>query len=138
MPIKPVIQQEATGCAIASTAVLAGVSYAAAKKVANNMAISANDASLWSDTAHIRRLLQAYHIKADNTEIPFKSWQALPDRALLAIKWHMEKGTPYWHWVVFVRDVSWEYVLDSKKALKKNVRMDFGRIKPKWFIGVTT
>jgi len=62
--------------------------------------------------------------------------KSLPDRALLAIKWHLEKDIPYWHWVVFVRDTNNEYVLDSKKALKQNVRTDFGRIKPKWFIGV--
>jgi hypothetical protein len=38
--------------------------------------------------------------------------------------------------VVFVRDATGEYVLDSKAALKNNVRRDFGRIKPKWFIAV--
>ena len=134
--MKPVIQQEATGCTIASTAALAGVSYAAAKKVANNLGISADDSSLWSDPASIRRLLRHYHISTDNTQTPFKTWQALPDRALLAIKWHREKGKAYWHWVVFVRDDSGEYVLDSNRKLKQPVRTDFGRIKPKWFITV--
>jgi ABC-type bacteriocin/lantibiotic exporter with double-glycine peptidase domain len=134
--MKPVIQQEATGCAIASSAVLAGVSYAAAKKVANSLGISATDSTLWSGTSHIRRILKHYKISTSPPETPFKNWQTLPDSALLAIKWHKENGKAYWHWVVFVRDASGEYVLDSKKALKQNVRTDFGRIKPKWFIGV--
>ena len=34
-------------------------------------------------------------------------------------------------------DLSGEYVLDSNRKLKQPVRTDFGRIKPKWFIGVT-
>ena len=134
--MKAVIQQEIAGCAIASTAALAGVSYTTAKKVAKNLGITATDPTLWSSTTHIRRLLHYYHINVDNSETPFTDWQSLPDRTLLAIKWHLEKGIPYWHWVVFVRDTNGEYVLDSKKALKQNVRTDFGRIKPKWFIGV--
>ena len=135
--MKSVIQQEVTGCAIASTAALAGVTYPAAKKVAKTLGITACDSSLWSNTAHIRRLLKHYNISASPKETPFKNWQSLPDCALLAIKWHKEKGKPYWHWVVFVRAASGEYVLDSKKSLKKNVRKDFSRIKPKWFIKVT-
>jgi len=135
--MQPVIQQEANGCAIACTATLAGVSYAAAKKAEKILGITAADATLWSGTAHIRKLLNYYKISTNPTETPFESWQALPDRALLAIKWHKEKNTAYWHWVVFVRDEKSEYVLDSKSTLKQNIRTDFGRIKPKWFIGIT-
>lgn len=29
------------------------------------------------------------------------------------------------------------YRLDSKQALTQNGRTDFGRIKPKWFIGIS-
>ncbi len=139
--MKPVIQQEIAGCAIASTAALAGISYTTAKKAAKSLGITATDPTLWSDSTHIRRLLRHYNIKTDKHETPFTNWQSLPDRALLAIKWHLEKEIPYWHWVVFVRDTNGEYVLDSKKVLKQNVRTDFGRtdfgrIKPKWFIGV--
>ena len=134
--MKPVIQQEITGCAIASAAVLAGVSYATAKKIASDLGISARDPSLWSDTDHIRRLLKKLGIASAPDEKPFRKWRALPDRALLAIKWHREKGIPYWHWVVFVREYDEEFVLDSKKGLAKNKRTDFGRIRPKWFIEV--
>jgi ABC-type bacteriocin/lantibiotic exporter with double-glycine peptidase domain len=134
--MKPVIQQEATGCAIASSAALAGISYTAARKVAVRLGISAGDPSLWSDTAHIRRLLKNLGISTAADEKTFRSWRSLPGRALLAIKWHREKGVPYWHWVVFVRENGEEYILDSKKGLAKNKRKDFGRIKPKWFIEV--
>jgi hypothetical protein len=68
--------------------------------------------------------------------MPFVSWSALPAKALLAIKWHRDRRRSYWHWVVFVRTHERAYVLDSASALKRHVRTDFGRMKPKWFIAV--
>ncbi|WP_010322707.1 hypothetical protein [Marinobacterium stanieri] len=135
--MKPVIQEETTGCGIAACAALAGVSYKEAKQLAGTLGIRAADKALWSDTQYVRRLLAAFDISASSSETAFTSWDALPDRALLAIKWHLEQDTPFWHWVVFVRENGEARVLDSKQALKSNTRKDFGRIKPKWFIEVT-
>lgn len=135
--MKPVIQLERTGCGIASVAALAGVSYTAAKRVANRMDISATNSRLWSETTHVCRLLKHYRLHASSNPTPFVSWDALPNRALLAIKWHRVKDRAFWHWVIFVRDSGGAYVLDSKKALKRRVRKDFWRMKPKWFIEVT-
>ena len=101
--MKPVIQKEKTGCAIASVAAIAGISYEEAKKTANTLGIYAEDESLWSDTGHIRRVLDQLGFKTGLGEIPFKDWNALPDLALLATKWHIEKEKPFWHWAVFVR-----------------------------------
>ncbi len=56
--MKPVVQLERTGCGIASVAALAGVSYTAAKHVANRMGIHARDSRLWSETTHMRQLLR--------------------------------------------------------------------------------
>jgi hypothetical protein len=123
--MKPVVQLERTGCGIASVAAIAGVSYPKAKSIANSLGIHAEDKTLWSATSHVRRLLG------------HRSWNELPDLALLSIKWHLEQGQPYWHWVVFVREGGHAYVLDSKKSLRENRRTDFGRMKPKWFIPVT-
>jgi len=134
--MKPVIQEEATGCAIASAASLSGMSYVQVKQIANDMGIYVTDASLWSETKSIRNLLTRLGIQTTTNEVPFVNWQSLPDCALLAIKWHLEQEKPYWHWVVFVREDGQAYVLDSKKSLKKNIRKDFGRIKPRWFIKV--
>ena len=133
----PVAQLERTGCGIASVAAIAGLSYRKAKTIANSLGIYAEDKKLWSDTAHVRRLLRHLGFSGSPRERPFRSWNALPDLALLSIKWHLERGRPYWHWVVFVREDGHAYVLDSKQSLRKNRRTDFGRIKPKWFIAVT-
>lgn len=130
------MQQERTGCGIASVAAIAGLSYPAVKAIAGSLGIRASDRRLWSQTAHVRRLLRHLGFKAGGRELVFRSWDALPDLALLAIKWHCEHETPYWHWVVFVRELGKACVLDSNRGLSSNRRTDFGRMKPKWYIPV--
>lgn len=136
--MNPVVQQETTGCAIASSAAIAGISYNEAKATANRLGIHARDKNLWSSTGYIRTLLKELGYSIGKMEEPFKDWQSLPDCALLSIKWHIKGGKPFWHWVVFVREGEQDYVLDSKKTLKTNKRKDFRRMKPKWYIKVNT
>jgi hypothetical protein len=135
--LKPVIELERTGCGIAAVAALAGINYRETQRLANRLGIFADDSMLWSETHHVRRLLQEYGIRSANTEAPFTSWKALPDLALLAVKWHKERGRAFWHWVVFWRGPRGPVVLDSKRALRRHVRTDFGRMMPKWFIPVS-
>ena len=134
--MKPVVQLERTGCGIASVAALAGVSYRETQRVANRLGIFADDPKLWSETGYVRRLLKEYGVRSARTEVPFTSWEALPNLALLAIKWHKEGDRAFWHWVVFWRGSSGPVVLDPKRALRTQIRTDFGRMKPKWFIGI--
>lgn len=134
--MKPVIQEEITGCGIASVAAIAGVSYRKVKEQAAKLGIFASDKKLWSETNYVSELLKVFGVKTSGKKTPFKSWNKLPDLALLAIKWHRENGVPFWHWTVFIREKDEFYVLDSKASLKTNKRTDFGRIKPKWYIEV--
>jgi hypothetical protein len=134
--MNPVVQLDRTGCGIAVVAAIAGVSYRRARRTAHRLGIVAADRRLWSGTAYVRRLLRAYRVRAVSAVRPFRSWSSLPDLALLAIKWHRERGRPCWHWVVFVRDHEGERVFDSNRSLTCHVRMDFGRMKPKWYLAV--
>ena len=134
--MKPVIQLQRTGCGIASVATVAGVRYREVQRAANQLGIYAEDERLWSETGYVRRLLQHYGIRAAQTEARFVSWPTLPDLALLAIKWHKVGGRAFWHWVVFWRGPNGPLVLDSKRALRTNIRTDFGRMRPKWFIAM--
>ena len=84
--IRPVVQEERTGCGIAAAAALAGVSYARAKAVAASLGISAQDPKLWSETASVRRLLTQFGLRPSRASKPFRSWTGLPDCPLLAIK----------------------------------------------------
>ncbi|HCB41805.1 MAG TPA: hypothetical protein DHW73_09350 [Pseudomonas sp.] len=135
--LQPVIQEQTTGCGIASAAVLLGCSYAQMKATANAMGIFAEDTALWSDTQYVRRLLATGNLVVSATEEPFVSWQALPDLALLAIKHHWEGDRPFWHWVVFERAGADMRVLDSASYLPANVRTDFAVMQPAWFIEVS-
>lgn len=136
--MNPVVQEDATGCGIAGAAMLAGVTYQHAKQAAAQLGIQVSDSRLWSDTALVRRLLEHYGIIAEPQEQPFRSWHTLPPLALLAIKWRREGHRAYWHWVVFRREGGQPVVLDPKKLLRNNIRTDFGRIKPRWFMAIHT
>lgn len=134
MQIKTIIQQESSGCGIACTAMLAGKSYEEVKQKANQLGIFADDKKLWSETGYVRRLLDEYEIKASKKEIPFTTWNALPNLALLAIKFRIEKDRSFWHWTVFQRTDGSQIVHDPASSLEKNKRNDFEKITPKWFI----
>lgn len=134
--LKPVVQEEASGCGIASVANILGKTYAEAKAMANAMGIHAEDRALWSDTGYVRRLLAAAGADVTAGETPFVSWESLPDLALLSIKHHREEGRDFWHWVVFKRLEGEPLVLDSAAYLPANIRRDFSEMQPKWFIEV--
>ncbi|MDL1864308.1 hypothetical protein FBQ90_03740 [Betaproteobacteria bacterium PRO5] len=134
--LKPVVQEETTGCGIASVANILGKTYSEMKAIANAMGIHASDKSLWSDTQYIRRMLSGADVETSEDEVPFESWDTLPDLALLSIKHHQEDDRDFWHWVVFKRVDGQSFVLDSASYLPSNIRQDFDVMHPKWFIEV--
>lgn len=136
--MKVTVQEETSGCGIASVANTLGKTYAEMKAIANSMGIHASDESLWSDTRHVRRMLSNAGAKLSEGETPFESWEKLPDLALLSIKYHQEEGRPFWHWVVFKRVGGEAFVLDSANYLPSNIRQDFEAMQPKWFIALET
>lgn len=69
--MQAVVQEDLTGCGIASVAVLAGQSYQQVRRVAGELGIDVQDPRLWSGTVHVRRLLGHYGIRATG-EIPFR------------------------------------------------------------------
>jgi hypothetical protein len=134
--VNPVIQQEKTGCGIASAANILGKSYAEMKLIANDMGIFSTDQSLWSDTQFVRDLLAQSGVETSDIEVPFQSWSDLPDLALLSIKHHVDNGKNFWHWVVFKRINGSPMVLDSAAYLEENKRLDFDEMEPEWYIEV--
>jgi len=132
-----IIQEEETGCGIASVANIINLSYAEVKKKANSIGIFAEDKTLYSDTGYVRRLLAEFNVDTSSKEALFTTWDALPDLALLSIKHHEEDGVPFWHWVVFKRINGNPVVFDSASYLDNNKRIDFDVMAPKWYIEVT-
>jgi tRNA G37 N-methylase Trm5 len=134
--LKPVIQEETTGCGIASVASILGKTCPEMKTMANAMGIHAEDESLWSDTQYVRKMLSQARVEMSAEEIPFKSWSTLPDLALLAINHHQEDSKNFWHWVVFKRTDGQASVLDSASYLPSNIRTDFSEMQPRWYIEI--
>ncbi len=136
MTMNVVRQEEMTGCGLACVAIVTSKSYAEVKAHANGIGIFADDVALYSGTAFVRQLLATYGVGLSNEEKPFSSWAALPRKALLAIKYHLERDLPMWHWVVYERDGDVSVVLDPAKHLPNNRRTDFDAMQPKWFIEI--
>ncbi len=136
MNLEPVIQEETSGCGIACVATLAQKTYKETKRIANEHGIFAEDEKLWSETKHVRTLLEKFNIEAEPNETKFTNWDKLPDLALLSIKYRIEEGRPFWHWVIFKRENSQNVVLDPAKYLKENKRTDFENMNPEWFIKI--
>lgn len=134
--MKVVLQEDETGCGLACVAMVAGKTYREVKQTAASLGISVKDKKLYSDTKYVRRLLRRFGIQSSDEERPFVSWEALPDRALLSIKYHKESFRNVWHWVVFERNEGNAAVLDPAKYMLHHRRTDFGAMKPKWFIEV--
>ena len=93
--LTPIIQEEKTGCGIASVANILGKSYQEMRFIANARGIYADDRLLWSDTAYVKVLLINAGMTVSQVETPFESWDKLPDVALLAIKYHIIDGINY-------------------------------------------
>ena len=66
--MKPVVQEDVTGCGIASVATLAGLTYKKTKTLAHRLGIDIKDPRLWSDTTHVRKLLTHFNIQASYKE----------------------------------------------------------------------
>lgn len=81
MVLKPVIQEEATGCGIASVANILGKTYPEMKAAANALGIYAEDQSLWSDTQYVRRMLSHMGVETSPDEIPL-------NRGMHCLIWH--------------------------------------------------
>lgn len=129
----PVPQEDITGCAIACTAWITGNSYDVVKTTTEKIGISITNPKLWSDINPVRTILTEFGITLSANPTEFTGWQFLPETSLLAVKYHLENEIPHWHWVVAVKTTNEAFVMDPKKALRTNIRTDFGRMKPKWY-----
>ena len=75
--VKPVTQEETTGA----------------------MGLHGEGPFRWSDTQLVRKMLSTAGVETSADEIPFVSWSALPDLALLSIRHHEEDYKNFQHWV---------------------------------------
>lgn len=127
--MKRVVQQDSTGCGIACIAMLAGKTYAEVRKYALKTLSLDECGPFYTNTNDLVKLGNQYELNVGVRRRKFKSFDILPDKAILAINY--KENTNTWHWVVFHRTSSEQYVLDPKKSIKNNKRKDLARIASK-------
>jgi len=132
--LRKIKQGDPTGCGLSCIAMLANTNYKKVKDIAIKELGFDDSRKFYTDTKDLRDLGNHFNIKIGKRRRPFKSFDALPDTAILAINY--KEKLDEWHWVVYRRTSNDEFVYDPNKNIKSNRRRDFGRIKTKWFLPV--
>lgn len=114
---------------------LADTDYSSVRKLAVKQLGFDDSGTFYTGTKHLKDLGKNFNIELGKKRRQFKSFQELPDMAILAINYKEYSDT--WHWVVYRRTSNDEFVFDPKKNIKTNKRRDFGRINARWFLPVT-
>lgn len=133
--MRRVKQGDPTGCGLACIAMLAGTDYSSVRELAVKQLGFDDSGTFYTGTKHLKDLGKSFDIELGNKRRQFNGFQNLPEMAILAINYKEDLGT--WHWVVYRRTSSDEFVYDPKKNIKTNKRRDFCRIKARWFLPVT-
>lgn len=134
--MRRVKQGDPTGCGFACIAMLSGASYDEIKNIAITDLDYEGSGDFYTGTRELRYLASKNNVELGKRRRTFKSLDALPETAILAINHEDKLDT--WHWVVYCRKPNEEYVYDPKKSIKSNKRTDFGRMKIKWFLPIIT
>jgi len=126
-------QRDPTGCGLACIAMIAGTNYEKVRDIAVELGWD-ETGDFYTGNRDLRDLGKYFGIEIGKIRRPFKSFDALPEAAILAINYKKQSDT--WHWVVYRRTRNGEFVYDPNQSIKTNKRKDFGRIKVKWFLPI--
>ncbi|MGJ7902675.1 hypothetical protein [Lysobacter sp. 1R34A] len=141
-------QQDATGCGLACVAMLGGIGYVQARRLARRLGIGPRDRVLgrggrartvrnayFSDAGQLRRMLELLGLHA-GPERRLARWDALDRSGIAGIRYNRREDS--WHWVVYLHGDEGGRVLDPNPRVRSERRTDFGRMKPHCFIPVST
>jgi len=127
-------QRDSTGCGLACIAMVAGINYEDVRAIAVSKLGWDETGDFYTGTRDLRDLAGYFGIAVGKRRRSFKSFNALPDTAILANNYKEQTDT--WHWVVFHRIEGKPVIYDPNQSIKNDKRRDFGRIKAKWFLPV--
>jgi hypothetical protein len=133
MTMRRKVQRDATGCGIACAAMLAGVTYAAAKSRAIALGLVENRGPFYTGSAELQELLGSFGVNCLRGRMVAR-WESVPSPAIVAINYQAAFKT--WHWVVHVSSHRGAYVLDPRGMIKAARRVDFNRMRLRSFIPV--
>jgi len=124
--MRRVIQRDITGCGLACIAMLSGKSYSEVRKKAMDKLGFEDHGVFYTNTSQLVSLGREFSLNLGKRRRKFKGYDALPNIAILAINYREKSDT--WHWVIYHKSSTKEYVLDPKKSIKNNKRTDLSRI----------
>jgi ABC-type bacteriocin/lantibiotic exporter with double-glycine peptidase domain len=127
--MRRIVQVDATGCGLACIAILAKTNYKKVRELALELLGFEDDGVFYTGTSDLVKIGKELNLIISSRRRKFKTFDNLPNKAILAINY--KSKTDAWHWVVFHRTESEEYVLDPKKSIKRNKRKDLNRIAKK-------
>lgn len=146
-------QEHVRGCGLACVAMLTGLPYNWIRddydeifgppERSKSLTKGTSSLEYGTDAQDLNALLEANDFNSNKRLISFKSWNDLPEFAILAVRYkqHKKYGNETWHWVVFDRKENVVYdpwiSKEEKQAGKiENIRTDYKRMRPKFFLGV--
>jgi len=132
--MKRIVQENGTGCGIACAAMIAGTSYARAKRVALQEGVVDERPPYYTTSADLVRLLAALGARAERPRKVVR-WPSVSGLSIVGIGYNRTSDT--WHWVVYVPSPNGDYVLDPRARIKSDRRVDFTRMHPHRYIPVT-
>jgi hypothetical protein len=133
MTMRRKIQHDTTGCGIACAAMLAGVTYAAAKSRAIALGLIEKGGPFYTGSAELQNLLGSFGVVCLRGRRVAR-WVSVTGPAIVAI--NHQSGSNTWHWVVYMSSQCGAYVLDPRAAIKASRRVDFNRMRLRSFIPV--
>lgn len=130
-----IVQEDPTGCGLACVAMLSNTTYKKVRKAALEIDLL-KGRTLYTSAKDLHNLAKKFDLSLGQRRRKFKSFDALPDTAILAINYRPKTGS--WHWVVYHRNSKDEYVIDPMRTVKTDKRKDFKRLqnKTKWWVEV--
>ena len=127
------IQRDTIGCGIACAAMLAGVTYSAAKSRAIALGLVESGGPFYTGSAELQKLLGSFGVVCLRGR-KVASWASVTSPAIVAI--NHQAASNQWHWVVYVSSQNGSYVLDPRATIKAARRVDFNRMRLRSFIPV--
>lgn len=129
--MRRIVQKDPSGCGIACAAMIAGATYAAARKSAIELGIVENEPPHNTESRDLIALLGSLGVTACRGR-RVSHWSSLRMLSIVGINYRAsDEG---WHWVVYVPNPQGGYVLDPNTRIQANRRTDFSRMKPHRYI----
>lgn len=139
--MKRIIQKDRSGCGIACVAMITNKTYESVRDVAIEKGFRRKEhirmvkkqggkEPLFTSTNDLRKLAEYFGVVINcKKRKKFKSWEDLPNTAIMAVKWNKKKDL--WHWVVFKRLKNGkQYIVDPRKLASKVKYTRLSKFKP--------